>query len=49
MGLWVWERGSQGTCLDKPTDWETNRSKAVLAGRRRENRYKTILGRENNF
>lgn len=43
MGLWVWERGSQGTCLDKPTDLETSRSKAVLSDRRRENRYETHL------
>lgn len=43
MGLWVWERGSQGTCLDKPNDLETNRSKVALSGMRRGNRYETHL------
>lgn len=41
--------GSQGTCLHKPTDLETNRSKAVLSGRRRENRYETHLRTGKSF
>lgn len=49
MALWVWERRSQGTRLDKPTALETNRSKAALSGRRRENRYETHFRKGKSF
>lgn len=50
-GLQAWQTGSWGTCLAKAIDLETDRSKAVLSGRRRVKRYMTrqILRRENNF
>lgn len=42
-------RGSQGTCLHKPNYLEINRSKAILSGRRRKNRYKTHLRKGKSF